>query len=201
MRTIFTLAASTLLFTIAVGCSHPSLPVPQSPQLARNDHSYLDLQPGMTLRVIVPLLKSSDSRTGLSAEQVSGNTISLNAGNLIGYTSSTYAVTGKPDRVRLQFVSAQQSRDGKTEQLQQAPPLPFDFPKHPARIRLIFLVRVSEADHNMAIVSARKSEVLTAFTARLKQDPAVCGSDPALSCTWVPPGIAVRAEGAAAQSR
>jgi hypothetical protein len=62
-------------------------------------------------------------------------------------------------------------------------------------LRLIYLIRISQADHNMAVVAARKIDALDAITRQVQTNPAEgCKVDQRASCAWVPDGIAVRAE-------
>lgn len=185
--------ASAFLLVMAVGCSRPTVSVPASPQAARLNRSYIDLEPGMSVQIIVPLTKSGDGRVSFVAE-TNGNTISGIAKDLIGYSTSNYTVTGKPDRARLQFISRQESRNGKTSEVGDPAQLPFRLPEKPAHIRLVFLVRVSESDHNMAILASKRLDALDTFTKRLMGDPETCKSEGEVSCSWVPTGVAVRAE-------
>lgn len=181
--------------TISVGCSRKDVSLPPStPQVSRNNRSYIDLQPGMTVHVVVPLLKSGEFRSDLVEQKAEGNTISLRASNLVGYTNSSYMVTGKPRSVHLTFVSAQETRDGKPTMLPAPPGLPFQLPPKSELVRLVFLVRVSQADHNMAVLGAKRLELLDAFTKRLMDDPSICSGTGEVFCSWVPAGVAVRPE-------
>lgn len=159
----------------------------------RND-SYIDLKAGWTVRIVVPILKSGVFRPELLPQKTEGNTISFSATDLIGYTTSQYAVTGKEGKVRLRFVSAEESREGNSAPLIHAPALPFELPRKTEHVRLVYLVRVSQTDHNMAIVAARRFEALSAFTNRLVDNPSVCHSDAQILCFWVPAGVAVRTD-------
>ena len=75
-----------------------------------------------------------------------------------------------------------------------APTLPFALPLKAQHIRLIYLVRSSQSDHNMAITASKSLEALNGFTNRLKGSPDVCKLDGEVFCSWVPAGIAVRPE-------
>jgi hypothetical protein len=155
----------------------------------------VDLKAGWTLRVVMPLLKSGGTVPELVPQKAEGNTLSFSASDLIGYVTSNYAVTGKGNEVRLKFASAEESRAGKSAPVMHAPALPFELPRKTEHIRLVYLVRVSQADHNMAIVAAKHVPALNAFTNRLREDPSVCYSHDQMFCSWVPAGIAVRTEG------
>jgi hypothetical protein len=191
-RWVMVLTSASTLATL-IGCSRTQVPLPAPSAVLRND-SYIDLKAGWTLRIVVPLLKSAEFRSDLLPQKTNGNTISLSTNDFIGYTTSHYAVTGQGGEVRLRFVSGEESRDGKTAPVVGAHRLPFELPRKTERVRLVYLVRVSQADHDMAIVAARRLDALNAFTNRLKDDPSVCHSDAQIFCSWVPAGIAVRTE-------
>jgi hypothetical protein len=184
------------ILCVTQSCAHRNNQV-QTPQAALpSDNSYMDLAAGGRIRVMVPLLKSGESKVVIgSQQQQNGNTIVLSAGNLVGYQMSYYFVEGRSQgRVRLRFIGAQTTRDGKTEALTTEPRLPFVLPAKAEHIRLIYYIRNSESDHNMAIASSRDMEALGAFTKRLEHDPSVCGSRGEVFCSWVPAGVALRPE-------
>src|SRR4051812_43658287 len=110
-----------LLVTIA-GCSRKIVrpPTPSEPFV---ENPYLDLEPDSKLRVVLPLPKAE-------------------------FEIAHYAVTGqRRDRVRLQFLSAEVSNDGKTVPEPRSPVLPFAVPPKAAYVRLLYLQRLSQADH------------------------------------------------------
>ena len=196
----FLLLVACLSVLIApAGCSRKSIPTPAAPNISKADDSYMDLEPEWKLRIVVPLLKSGGFRPAITSPQTSpqteGNTITISAADLIGYEVSHYIAKDKGNnRVRLQFVSAEATRDGKTAPEPNPPKLPFSLPRRTGHIRLVYLVRVSQADHNMAIVASKRPEAVNAFTRRLKENPGICGKEEGVFCSWVPAGIAVRPE-------
>jgi hypothetical protein len=144
---------------------------------------------------LVPLVKAGEHNLGLSSAQSNGATVTISAANLIGYEVSHYSAEGGGDgKVHLTFVSAETTKDGQTVSDPVAPHLPFPLPKKTQFIRLIFLIRVSESDHNMAIVAAGTRNALEAFTTQVRQNPRVCQVTAGIFCVWVPEGIAVRPE-------
>lgn len=142
----------------------------------------------------MPLLKSGGFQSELLPQKTDGGAISATANDLIGYVTAHYVVAGKDSEVRLTFVSAEESREGKTAPMISAPTLPFELPRKTEHVRLVYLVRRSQSDHNMAIVAARHLDALNMFTNRLKEDPSTCHSDNQIFCSWVPAGVAVRTE-------
>jgi hypothetical protein len=186
---------SICALVVTAGCSRKQVSVSTPPGIAKRDNSFVDLQPGWTIRVVMPLLKSGAVNPGLAAQKSNGNTISLTAENLIGYTTAHYAVVGKKDAgVRLRFVSAEETKNAQTLPVSSAPALPFALPEKNEHVRLIYLVRASQSDHNMAIAGAKRIEALNAFTSRLNEDPTACRVNGAIFCSWVPAGVAVRPE-------
>jgi len=177
-------------------CHHQTArPVVRRP-VPSADNSYLDLEPGWRLRILIPIVKSE--RLGFATHcvvQAGDPIIVCSAPNLIGYQVSHYSVArARSGRVRLHFTSAEVTRNGVTGQEKQPLSLPFPLPSGPRYIRLVYLVRVSKSDHNMAILSAKSLGALDPFTAKLRRDPAVCSETAEISCTWVPVGVSVRPE-------
>jgi hypothetical protein len=64
-------------------------------------------------------------------------------------------------------------------------------------LRIFYLTRQSEADHNMALTGVGRADRLEPLTRALRQDPnAACVNRPAerVYCEWIPAGMAVRPE-------
>jgi hypothetical protein len=142
---------------------------------------------------LIPLTKSGATRPTLTAQQNIGSTISLSAADLTGYEVAYYAISGRRNgAVRLNFMSAEITREGKTIAEPNPPTLPFVLPRGSEHIRLIYPVRASQADHNMAIIASKHLDALNTFTKELKQDPGICARSDEVACSWVPAGMAVR---------
>ena len=158
---------------------------------------YVDLQPGWRLRVVTPWLASGGYRLQLSDQQTSGNTVTLTGGeDLIGYETAYYAVMpGERGGVRIEFGSAELTKDGETSLEPHPQPWRLHLPANARFVRLVYLTRLSQADHDMAVVAADDREVLDTLTREVQANPSsACGSDDRRSCSWVPAGIAVRPE-------
>ena len=157
------------LAIVLTGCAARKAPAPAG----ANDRSdYIDLQPGWRLRVVTPVLKSG------------------------GYELAYYAVRSRSGTgVRLEFLSAEITEEGqKSARSRPLTPL-FQLPSGAKYVRLIFLTRVSRADHDMAVIAARESEALDGLTRRVLDDPTgECKSEDRTYCSWVPRGIAVAPE-------
>jgi hypothetical protein len=61
-------------------------------------------------------------------------------------------------------------------------------------IRLIYLRRVSQADHDMAILTTGNLTVLANMTKEVQTNAAACRNADEFSCSWAPAGIAIIAE-------
>jgi hypothetical protein len=156
-----------VLLLIVAGCSRKVLhpPVTSEPLVEKD---YIDLEPGSKLRIVLPPPN---------------------------FEIVHYAVAGqRRGRVRLQFLSAEVIRDGKTFPEPRPPVLPFALPSKAAHIRLLYLRRLSQADHNMSVVAADRLDILESATKQIRRDPNSCRNDSRVICSWVPPHIAVRPE-------
>ena len=121
--------------------------------------------------------------------------MTFSAADLTGYEIAHYAIKGgRNGTVLLRFTSAEITKDGKTVHEANAPTLPFMLPRGTGHIRLVYLVRVSQADHNMAILASKHLETFNTFTAQLRSAPGICKCDGEVFCSWVPAGVAVRQE-------
>jgi len=181
----------TLMTGCAVRTARTALPA------ASPTNDYLDIQAGWRLTAVTPILKSGGYVLKTPAKATSGNGFTISAGtDFVGYEVAHYDVKSqRGGRVRVEFNSAEVTKDGKSEpQPQSIAPL-FEVARQPTYLRLIYLVRISQADHNMAAVAARKIDALDAITRQIQTNPADgCKAGRRASCVWIPDGIAVRAE-------
>jgi len=142
------------------------------------------------------LLKSEGYRLEVTDEQISGNTITFSAGEgFEGYKTAFYAVEPQEGGgVRVEFVSAEVTKEGEPVQ-QPHPQAPmFRLPRGARFVRLIYLKRLSYADHDMAVVAADTMGALNTLTREVQTRQSACKSDDRSFCSWVPAGIAVRPE-------
>lgn len=152
---------------------------------------YVDLLPGWRLEVITPVLKSGgfQLRTTIAAGE-QGNMNAVAGPDFIGYESSYYVVRRKgDDEVTIDFRSAQLHKDGNVMRLSQPRVDLFHIPRGSRLVRLMYLLRLSNADHDMAIVSAKTADELQERTNAIRADPVHGCAAPA--CFWIPAGIAV----------
>lgn len=176
-----------MLLLVLAGCAarRPLAVAPPS-------REYLDLEPGQTLRVITPLLRSGGLRvdgSGRTAESRAGRlevTVDTK-GEFLGYEESLYAVG---PGLRITCTQVETIVDGvRTRQTAPRVPL-FALPRRSRHVRLLYLLRSSQADHNMAILAAADPAALERLTAAVRANPTSGCRAP--RCVWVPAGIAVR---------
>ena len=180
-----------------LSCTSRTVRVPFAALLASTSNAYINIQTGWRLTVVTPIVRSGGYVLKSLDVQTDGNAVALSAGtDLIGYEVAHYIAKGqKVGRVRIVFSSARVTRDDQTEpQLRPIVPL-FQMAGRSTYLRLIYLVRVSRADHNMAVVAATRVDALDAATRQVQANPIEgCKVDRYASCSWVPEGIAVRPE-------
>ena len=185
------LRAGVLLLPVCAlaGCAARNVRQPVT-ALKPNGMSYIDLAPGWRLRVVTPILKSGGYVLQPSSETREGHTVTLSVGKEFqGYEVAYYTVKR---RNGLALASAEVTRDGTTSPQREPVAHLFELPRGVRYLRLIYLVRVSHADHDMAIAAARNMDDLAALTQRVESDPAhACRAEQEPFCAWIPKGIAV----------
>lgn len=182
---------------LLTGCASRAVHISLARQTGAVNNDYIDVQPGWRLTVVTPILKSGGYVLKTQDRQASNNTFTLSTGtDFVGYEVAHYAAKGqRGGRVRVEFDSAEVTKEGQTlPQPQSIAPL-FQVAQQTNYLRLIYMTRISQADHNMAVVTASKLDALDALTRQVLTNPAeACKIDRRASCAWIPEGIAVRAE-------
>jgi hypothetical protein len=159
--------------------------------------TYVDLQPGWRIRVVTPVLKSGKYIADFKQTSSANGALELFAGDdFIGYETSYYRVShAAQSGVYVEFMSSTVTIEGKESQKSQPIVRLFQIPKEVRHVRLVFLTRVSRADHDQAILGAAELDELDRLTELVETDPAAnCRPQPNAYCEWIPEGIAVRAE-------
>jgi hypothetical protein len=157
----------------------------------------VDLQPGWRIRVVTPVLKSGRYVADFKQTSSTSAAVELSAGDdFVGYETSYYRVSrAAQSGVYIEFMSSTVTIEGKESQKSQPIVRLFRIPREAQHVRLIFLTRVSRADHDQAILGAAKSDELDRLTELVEADAANCRPQPDNAyCEWIPEGIAVRAE-------
>ena len=192
LRTVIALTISLALLSSA--CMHRGVAVAARTPGRADDQSFFDVKAGDRLRIVLPLTRNGTTTPQYEPRQQEGATITLSASDLIGFQTLHFEAVGRAHGpVHLRFLNAEESREGKSMPLTSRPQLPFTLPDKPQYMRLVYLIRASEADHNMAFIGARKLEVLEQLTNYLRHN-GVCTQSAASFCTLIPTGVAVRPE-------
>src|ERR1035441_5502127 len=127
-----------------IGC-HRSKPT-AAPH-AHTDLSYIDLQPGWRIKVVVPIIESGGFKVRTEELRNSDGTVSMQTDRgFLGYETDYYRVNrrgnGRP------FVSFESAEFTDTNGKKTRKPKPvlslFEFPENIGYVRLLFLTRVSE---------------------------------------------------------
>lgn len=181
---------------IGTGCSaRQSKAPPMAPKLSSHPE-YIDLQVGWKLRVVTPINKAGTYRVQFREEQQSGGEIRLKADGFVGYETAYYAVEARQrGRIQMRLVSAELMQDGKSAALSKSIKPLFALPKNTRFVRLIYLTRISDSDHDMAVVSSDRIETLDGLTRQVLANATTgCNSFKDAQCSWIPAGVAVRPE-------
>jgi hypothetical protein len=163
----------------------------------KSARDYVDLRPGWRIQVVTPVLKSGGYMPQITETSREGRHITFTTGDdYVGYETSYYAVKERNGGgVRIVFMSAWVTENGKTTR-RPRPIVPIlDLPDSTRFVRLIYTIRVSQTDHDTAIVAASDPAQLDRLTEHVRTDPAsACRTNPPDVCRWVPKGIAVQTE-------
>lgn len=121
-----------------------------------------------------------------------GNTVDLQTGaDYLGYEKDFYRVDRLNSGIVVHFTHAEVYDKSNRKKSQSAPGIELFQPTEDSRyIRLVYLVRESKADHDMAIISAVNTGALEQLTHGVMQN-AKCESGDHATCRWVPRGVAV----------
>ena len=189
-----------LLMTVAVvvglaSCAHRrgTTTQEQSP-VARG---YIDLKPGWRIRAVTPVTKSGRYNVVSNAIETRGNELVVQTGeDFVGYEVSYYSVESDPDGgISIHFRTAEVTKGGATTRESHPIVDLFALPPDMKFARLLFLTRVSAADHDQGVVAATTLDALQALTSKVLADPEPnCTSSASSFCAWIPLGIAVQPE-------
>lgn len=179
--------------TLCFGCAVRRTPVNAVTPPTRG--RYLDLQAGWRVRQVTPDLKSGKFIVDSQTAERGGNSSTIKTSDeFIGYQVAYYSVKTRPGGgVSIRFASARMLT--KRKSIQQSKPRVrlFDIPSSMRFVRLVFLTRVSEHDHNQGILAAPSLQELDRLTRTVEADPEKnCRKYADALCSWVPLGIAVQ---------
>jgi hypothetical protein len=155
---------------------------------------YIDLSPGWRVRVTTPIWRSGAGAHSITAAQSRGSTITLKAGpELEGYEVAFYAVEAhRSVGVRVRFMYCEVTKNGQTMR-QEKPCLPplLAIPARMRFVRLLYLARLTEVEHDMALLAANSMNGLNTLTADIRNQPDACTRAGDRLCFWTPAGVAV----------
>ena len=140
---------------------------------------------------MTPVLKSGKYIADFREMPSSGGAIELSAGDdFVGYETSYYRVSpAAQSGVSVEFMSSTVTIEGKKSQKQQPIVRLFQMPAAVRHVRLVFLTRVSRADHNQAILAAAELDELDRLTKLVEADPATnCRSKTTAIASGCPKG-------------
>lgn len=193
------LAAIGLLLLLA-GCAPKRMPAPAAmAPLPPNDREYVDLSAGWRLRIVAAVTQSGKHEVEFTSVKQESNVITLKlSDDVIGYETALWSILARPGGgISLQLASAEMTVNGNPRPLAKPVRALIHAPRSARYIRMFYLTRKSDADHNTAIAGAAKLDRLEAFTRAFHDSPADACSDFAEQreyCEWVPAGVAVRPE-------
>ena len=181
------------LVIVLAGCARHLAPPPPP---VSSGPSYVELEAGWHVRVITPMLKSGGFPLKIADRQEAGNMIALRAGDdFLGYETAAYAVEARKDGgVRVALTGVDLNRDGAITHPAKSVAPRLRMPTRFRRVRLLYMRKVSNADHAMAVLAAPDSQRLAALTHRVQTSPATCRNNRNEYCEWIPAGVAVRPE-------
>lgn len=177
---------------LLASCGH-KLPVSVPPDHLEGNLGYVDLQPGWRLRVVVPILRSGGYTLPMIA-RAEDKTVAVSTGkDFIGYETDYYAIQrGNEAGIRMEFSRAELVEGGKSSRRAKPILQVFRWPSDLQFARLVYLIRESQADHDLVLVAAADQTTLSQLTAHIMSDATAVCADTALSiCRRIPKGVAV----------
>lgn len=156
------------------------------------DKSYVDLEPGWRVRVVTPILSSGEFKMQPKEFHAEGKTVALQTGeDFLGYETDYYAVSARNGNgVVVRFGSGEFTSNGKSSK-RSHPLVPlFDLPESVRYVRLLFLTRASQTEHDQAILGSSSLADLDTLRKRVEESPAEnCKIQPEGICSWAPPEL------------
>jgi hypothetical protein len=191
------LAVCAALLSGVAGCAgRGAAPISRPDPTPQANYEYVELQPGWRIKVITPILKSGKFIVETQAVTSADGTVQLKlSDDFVGYEIAYYSISEQRGGVLIRYSSSQMMKEGKPV-AQTRPLLPlFDLPPNLNFVRLMFLTRVSKADHSQGILAASSPEHLTELTQSVEAHPEEnCKSSAETFCSWVPAGITAQVE-------
>ena len=156
---------------------------------------YVDLAPGYRLKLVSPILREGApaGASALATNSVSGNDAKLSvtvksSSDFLGYEISWYTVESGS---KMTFSTAESHIGNQVTTSRRPRVNHFAFPETAACYRLFYLTRVSQADHDIAVLSAPTCAELNRQTPAFASDPDACAKAPPHTCVALPKEIGV----------
>jgi hypothetical protein len=174
-------AALCSLVTMNSACvrSRVSPRAAETPRASMPHPEFVDVPPGSKLQVVIPILRSGGFIVPSVRRPGTNNTLSIETGgDFLGYERAHYRAMPREGGVRIRYVRSEVWEKGKTS-TRRSPRLDLFSEAASARyVRLIYLVRLSLADHNMAIIASNDPATLVALSDRRECANGERGSTP-----------------------
>lgn len=182
LRLVVTGVIASLPIFLQVSCLHHTVDTEaRKPASSPSPVDFVDLQPGWKLRVVVPMLRSGGYILPSLKQEANGNTIETGE-DFLGYEQAYYRIMPRRNGgIRIRFSHAEVWEAGKTHTRPKPILQLFGQAASARHVRLVYLVRESKADHNMAILSSNDVSALGELT-RALTDHAECRSSQNADC-------------------
>jgi hypothetical protein len=162
---------------------------------------YVDLGPEHRLKVVGPILRegtpsgaSAIGSAGQTTESGGKLTVELRASkDFLGYETAWFGIqplAGRPG-ARIVALSAEDNLQGKLSHPDKPRLDYFQFGPDAAFYRLFYLTRISQADHDIAVLAAPTKVELEEQTQRFAADPGICATGASGKCILIPRESAV----------
>ena len=144
--------------------------------------------------MVIPTLKSGGYILPSLVAEGSGNTTDINGEDFVGYEKADYKVVPRRENGHvIQLIQCEVWANNKKKAC-RAPSLDLFKQLQNARyLRMVYLTRVSRADHDAAIIASNDQQTLDSLT-RMVTNQAECSSTGTGTCTMIPKGISVNPE-------
>ena len=194
--TVYLICVPYLLLILS-GCTRRVVDQAFCPVANAGSKDYMDLQPGLRIRVITPIMKSGGYDPEIREERSGNGNIVLRASqDLQGYEVSEYRVEARGDNgVKVTFISAVAHEQDKITKLPHPLLQVFSIPDNFGFLRLLYMTRVSQSNYDTAIIAGSNPHEVAQLTREIQNGSTdACRSDSFHSCTWIPRGVGVQIE-------
>lgn len=195
------LAVAALILASCANKAHAPVAAGPAVKWPVKSPDFVDLLPDWHVREITPIFASGGFVAKAGSEKQEGLTITISGSDFQGYETAMYSLKPRPGGgVDAKLESVETNKAGQITKEVKPRVLLFQFPRRVRYIRLLYLLRVSTVDHNMAMLGSNDVDQLNELTKQVQSDSANCKDLRRAYCRWVPQGIAVNA-GATVASR